>query len=101
MSHSDLADERTHPRYRMDGSLELTFGDQQVKCQLNDISVSALSVIIDRPPAVGESVTIDVPGIGVLQARVTRVSDRVVALDLAKGAQIQAGDFDVLAQALG
>ncbi len=98
---SDSHDRRTHPRYSMDGALELSVNDQKVRCQLNDISISAVSVIINRPPKVGETVTIDVPGLGVHQARVTRVSDRVVALDLVKETQVQLREFEVLAQALG
>ncbi len=101
MSDSQFDDRRIHPRYSMDGGLELSVKDQKVRCQLNDISISAVSVIIDRPPKVGETVAIDVPGLGVHQARVTRVSDRVVALDLVKETQVQLREFEVLAQALG
>jgi len=98
-SHSD--DRRSHPRYSLDTALELSVKDQKVRCQLNDISISAISVIIDQPPKVGESVTVDVPGIGVHKARVKRVSDRVVALDLEQETLVQLREFEVLAQALG
>ena len=101
MPDSQYDDRRLHPRYSMDGALELSVRGQKVRCQLNDISISAVSVNIDPPPKVGEPVTIDVPGLGVHQARVTRVSDRVVALDLVKEAQVQIREFEVLAQALG
>ena len=101
MSDSKREDRRIHPRYSMDGGLVLSVKDQKVQCKLNDISISAVSVTIDPPPKVGETVTIDVPGLGVHQARVTRVSDRVVALVLVKETQVQLREFEVLARALG
>ncbi len=85
----------------MDGGVQLSVDDRKVQCQLNDVSISAVSVTIDPPPKVGETVTIDVPGLGVHQARVKRVSNRVVVLDLVKQAQVQLREFEVLAQALG
>ena len=100
MPDSHFDDRRTHPRYTMDAGLELSVGDRKVQCQLNDISISAVSVIMDQPPKVGETVTIDVPGLGVHKARVKRVSDRVVALDLAKETQVRIREFESLAQAL-
>ncbi len=101
MSTSHVTDARKHPRYPIDGALELTVQDQQVRCQLNDISVSAISVTTDRPPNVGETVEIDVPGIGALQARVARVSDGTVALTLVNETRVQLDGVEMLARALG
>ena len=85
----------------MCGPLKLSVGDQQTHCQLNDISISAISVKTDQLPKVGETVMIDMPGIGVLQARVARVTDGVAALTLVNEMQVQLGSVATLARALG
>ena len=84
----------------MSGELELTNNDKQVACQVKDISISALSITTDQPPAVGDSVVIDVPGLGVLQARVSRVSDGTVALNLTHETSLEVSNVETLARAL-
>ncbi len=96
----NVTDRRSLPRQFVEGSLQLIVEGAEVACELNDISISVISVITETPPKVGELVIIDVPGIGVLQACVTRVSGHRVALTLDHAAQVKSGGVEELARAL-
>ncbi len=101
MSTSNSPSKRAHPRFQMDGPLELTFAGQRVPCHLNNVSISAISVTTDAQPRLGEIVKIDVPGMDTLQARVARVSGDVVAFTLVEEANIRVREVEALARALG
>ena len=101
MSSSNFDDRRVHPRCSFEGSLEITIDDHPGQCKLNDISISAVSVITERPLAVGESAIIELPALGRIQARVVRVAGNMAVLDLVRETQAQRGDVEILAQALG
>ena len=101
MSTSHPADARAHPRYPVDGALEMSVGTRKISCQPNDISISAVSVTTDQAPSAGDTVVIEVPGIGQVQARVGRVHDGRVVLTLDNEAQVQSSGVGALARALG
>ena len=103
MSNSPSSDKRNYPRFpiAIKGWLELEYDNQQFNCDLNDISISALSVSTDMSPKVGEMITINFPGAGHLRARVARVSDGKLALRLENETNVQISDVEKLAQAIG
>lgn len=100
MSMSENSDRRTQPRQSVEGAVKMTVNDQDVDCQLRDISISAISVSGDATAAVGATVTVDLPGVGPVHARVTRSSGGTLALSLVQEAQVQQSGVATLARAL-
>ena len=101
MSTSSFTELRVHPRHSMNGALGLSVNDQQLRCRLNNISISAVSVTTDQELEIGETVTIEMPGVGELQARVVRVSGGIVALSLNQDTKVRLCGIEELARALG